>query len=310
MICSRTPREFFSADGVQIKETDVGQPCTECSKCMGYEPHNWRKNCRNCKCLREGHEIVAEHGARSRLGLTSNHDGLDARSLGYTFVPAGLTTARQVDQYYSSLPTHEVPKLGSKGEAARLQRIVKQLPKQDLALAACKFVEDSVKSSYQDFISARNEIALDIGLAKPAPPNSICDGCNRTIPNQQVSVVAPRMGKLIWHPGCFRCSTCQDLLVDLAYCVYDEKIYCERHYAELLKPRCEGCDEAWGSNCTETECFSAPTTAVLAPGGPRRDIVCLLTLLLPVALCLPMSRSTDENCAREDAAAQIVYFGP
>ncbi|KAJ3633698.1 hypothetical protein MTP99_010631 [Tenebrio molitor] len=251
MICTRTPQEYFSADGVQIKETDVGQPCTECSKCMvGYQPHNWRKNCKNCKCLKEGHEIVAEHGARSRLGLTSNHDGLDARSLGYTFVPAGLTTARQVDQYYSSLPTHEVPKLGSKGENARLQRIVKQLPKQDLALTACKFIEDSVKSSYQDFISARNEIALDVGIAKPAPPNSICDGCNRSIPNQQVSVVAPRMGKLIWHPACFRCTTCQDLLVDLSYCVHDEKIYCERHYAELLKPRCEGCDEV---SC----CFSS-----------------------------------------------------
>lgn len=55
----------------------------------------FRKTCKNCKCSRDGHEVVAEHGARSRLGFASV-DGLDARSLGYTFAPPGLTSARQV----------------------------------------------------------------------------------------------------------------------------------------------------------------------------------------------------------------------
>lgn len=31
--------------------------------------------------------------------------------------------------------------------------------------------------------------------------------------------------------------------MDLTYCVFDSKVYCERHYAEMLKPRCESCDE-------------------------------------------------------------------
>lgn len=48
---------------------------------------------------------------------------------------------------------------------------------------------------------------------------------------------------MLWHPKCFTCSTCDELLVDLTYCVHDDKIYCERHYAELLKPRCNACDE-------------------------------------------------------------------
>ena len=34
-----------------------------------------------------------------------------------------------------------------------------------------------------------------------------------------------------------------NLQVDLTYCVFDDKIYCERHYAENLKPRCGACDE-------------------------------------------------------------------
>ncbi|XP_072375221.1 prickle planar cell polarity protein 3-like, partial [Diabrotica undecimpunctata] len=140
----------FGGGGVQIKEADIGQPCTECSKCKdGYEPHKWRKTCKHCKCSKDGHEIVAEHGARSRLGFVATHDGLDARSLGYTFVPPGLTSARQVDQYYSTLPSEEVPKLGSKGETNRSQRIVRQLPKQDLSLSACKFVEPQNQASYE-----------------------------------------------------------------------------------------------------------------------------------------------------------------
>jgi len=49
--------------------------------------------------------------------------------------------------------------------------------------------------------------------------------------------------QLNFHPRCFKCESCDELLVDLTYCVYDGKLYCERHYAENLKPRCHSCDE-------------------------------------------------------------------
>lgn len=41
-----------------------------------------------------------------------------------------------------------------------------QLPKQDLALAYCRHVEPTQAASFEDFITARNEIALDIAYAK------------------------------------------------------------------------------------------------------------------------------------------------
>lgn len=44
--------------------------------------------------------------------------------------------------------------------------MVVQLPKQDLALTYCKHVEQRHHQSYEDFINARNEIALDIGYAR------------------------------------------------------------------------------------------------------------------------------------------------
>jgi len=46
-----------------------------------------------------------------------------------------------------------------------------------------------------------------------------------------------------WHVACFTCSRCQEMLAELCYCVKDGSIYCERHYAELVRPRCAACDE-------------------------------------------------------------------
>lgn len=94
----------------------------------------------------------------------------------------------------------------------------------------------------QDFVAARNQVALDVGFGKTTPPNSSCASCNKSI-TQVVCVAAPRLGNKLWHPNCFKCTTCDDLLVDLVYCVYEEEIYCERHYAEKMRPRCAGCDE-------------------------------------------------------------------
>ena len=46
-----------------------------------------------------------------------------------------------------------------------------------------------------------------------------------------------------WHPECFVCHTCSELLVDLIYFYKDENIYCGRHYGELTGLRCAACDE-------------------------------------------------------------------
>lgn len=47
----------------------------------------------------------------------------------------------------------------------------------------------------------------------------------------------------LWHPSCFVCLVCKELLVDLIYFHKDGELYCGRHYSELLKPRCAACDE-------------------------------------------------------------------
>lgn len=57
-----------------------------------------------------------------------------------------------------------------------------------------------------------------------------------------------------WHPSCFMCSTCQELLVDLIYFYQNGKILCGRHHAELLKPRCSSCDEVKGTESSVADC--------------------------------------------------------
>lgn len=163
------------------------------------------------------------------------------------------------------IPPEKVPKIGTQGERLRDKQLVYQLPKQDLALAYCKHVEEANRSSYEDFVAARNEIALDIGNCKHAscdtdnfnsstfpilgyvkdtPVATSCAGCEETLNQGEMAVTAPKFrDQILWHPRCFKCSTCDELLVDLTYCVHDDQIYCERHYAELLKPRCNACDE-------------------------------------------------------------------
>ena len=46
-----------------------------------------------------------------------------------------------------------------------------------------------------------------------------------------------------WHPACFVCDTCKEVLVDVIYFYHEGKLYCGRHHAEELLPRCAACDE-------------------------------------------------------------------
>lgn len=73
----------------------------------------------------------------------------------------------------SCLPGHKVPRLGTPGEKSRERQLMLQLPKQDLALDYTRHVEPQFHTSFKDFVAARNDIALDIGIIKPHIPHDI-----------------------------------------------------------------------------------------------------------------------------------------
>lgn len=175
----------------------------------------------------------------------------------------------------SQLPNNVVPRTNSSGEKLREKQLLLQLPRQDLSVAYCRHLTSQTERKvYEEFVNARNEIALDIGyvssninkaMARLQHPSlSIiwlqeCHKCSGILETNEMAVIAPKLGDSTgWHPACFTCQTCEQvfvfsldlssihvfqLLVDLTYCVKDNQIYCERHYAELHKPRCSACDE-------------------------------------------------------------------
>lgn len=72
--------------------------------------------------------------------------------------------------------------------------------------------------------------------------------CDEPLSAGDIVVFAQRVGSQIcWHPGCFVCCVCKELLVDLIYFHRDGNLYCGRHHAETQKPRCSACDEV----CTQ-----------------------------------------------------------
>ncbi|XP_011181337.2 prickle planar cell polarity protein 3 isoform X5 [Zeugodacus cucurbitae] len=247
---SRRSREEFSEKGVVIREVDDGVRCEQCkTNCPGFAAHDWRKTCQSCKCPREAHAIYQQQTTtvHERLGfkvVSPAESGVEPRDLGYTWVPPGIRASSRINRYFEQLPLDKVPKIGAEGARYREQQIAYQLPKQDLSLQHCKHLEEQHEVSFEDFVTARNEIALDIGYIKDAPYDEHCAHCEGEINTGEMVVAAPKfVESVMWHPRCFTCSTCNELLVDLTYCVHEDKIYCERHYAEMLKPRCTGCDE-------------------------------------------------------------------
>ncbi|KAI9577703.1 uncharacterized protein LOC119641252 [Glossina fuscipes] len=78
---------------------------------------------------------------------------------------------------------------------------------------------------------------------RPLPLN--CSDCSQKINFGDVAVKAARAGKEIaWHPECFKCHACRELLADLVYFFHGGHVYCGRDLAVKLKiPRCKACDE-------------------------------------------------------------------
>ncbi|XP_061679626.1 testin [Syngnathoides biaculeatus] len=81
--------------------------------------------------------------------------------------------------------------------------------------------------------------------ASGAPQQSFsCRHCAQPMLVGDPAVYAERAGyDKLWHPACFVCCTCQELLVDMIYFWKRGKLYCGRHYGDSEKPRCAGCDE-------------------------------------------------------------------
>ncbi|KAK1207884.1 PRIC2 protein, partial [Pygoscelis papua] len=163
-----------------------------------------------------------------------------------------------VHQYYSCLPEDKVPYVNSPGEKSRIKQLLHQLPPHDNEVRYCNSLDEEEKRELKLFSNQRKRENLGRGNVRPFPvtmTGAICEQCGGQINGGDMAVFASRAGHgVCWHPPCFICSVCNELLVDLIYFYQDGKIYCGRHHAECLKPRCAACDEIiFADECTEAE---------------------------------------------------------
>ncbi|XP_048357729.1 prickle-like protein 1 [Sphaerodactylus townsendi] len=175
----------------------------------------------------------------------------------YAWVPPGLRP-EQVQLYFACLSEEKVPYVNSPGEKHRIKQLLYQLPPHDNEVRYCQSLSEEEKKELQIFSSQRKKEALGRGTVKllsRAVMRTLCEQCGTKINGGEVAVFASRAGPgVCWHPSCFVCTTCNELLVDLIYFYHDGKIHCGRHHAELLKPRCSACDEIiFADECTEAE---------------------------------------------------------
>ncbi|XP_067383241.1 prickle planar cell polarity protein 3 isoform X3 [Channa argus] len=175
----------------------------------------------------------------------------------YAWVPPGLKP-EQVYQYFSCLPEDRVPYVNSPGERYRIKQLLHQLPAHDSEPQYCNSLDEEEKKELRLFSQQRKRENLGRGNVRLFPvtmTGAICQQCGRQICGGDIAVFASRAGHgSCWHPQCFQCASCSELLVDLIYFYQDGQIYCGRHHAERLKPRCQACDEIiLADECTEAE---------------------------------------------------------
>ncbi|XP_037828530.1 protein prickle isoform X3 [Lucilia sericata] len=196
--------------------------------------------------------LVGQHLDMQRQSHSDDDSGCALEE--YTWVPPGLRPD-QVRLYFSQIPDDKVPYVNSPGEQYRVRQLLHQLPPHDNEVRYCHSLTDEERKELRLFSTQRKRDALGRGNVRQLMSARPCDGCDDLISTGDIAVFATRLGpNASWHPGCFVCCVCRELLVDLIYFHRDGRLYCGRHHAETLKPRCSACDEIiLADECTEAE---------------------------------------------------------
>ncbi|CAD5219027.1 unnamed protein product [Bursaphelenchus okinawaensis] len=169
------------------------------------------------------------------------------------------------EKYLSALDEKDRPVKGTEGGQKRRQRLQYQLPVYDCFPDSAVSVETpEVRNELAKFVKkAQDNVAMGqvvhsdtvnlqqkgyCGQITTTPHGKVttCYHCNQFVQPDSVGVLpSNKSAKVtdIWHPGCFKCEDCNDLLADLLYFHKDGKYLCGRHYCEKTYDRCAGCDE-------------------------------------------------------------------
>uniref|UniRef100_A0A3B3H257 Testin n=1 Tax=Oryzias latipes TaxID=8090 RepID=A0A3B3H257_ORYLA len=213
-------------------------------------------------------------------------------------------------RYIQLLPPEKRPVAGTEGAVYRRQQMACQLPEHDQDPSKCHELSPAEVKKMQQYVRKYKQEALGVGdVLLPAEmahvqagrqggdmagaggkpgselKNFSCHHCKQPMQQGEPAVYAERAGyDKLWHPACFVCCTCHELLVDMIYFWKKGNMYCGRHYGDSEKPRCAGCDELIFSNeytqaegqnwhlkhfcCFDCDCILAGETYVMENDKP------------------------------------------
>ncbi|KAL5014191.1 hypothetical protein ScPMuIL_008461 [Solemya velum] len=241
--------------------------CLKCvDKCPGLDLHTWRKICRYCRCALEDHDLhdtnTDEHKPANllydSLPRYGNKEDLLSRLERLTLeepkthaqigpsddivISRIVSENLRSQEYIANLPKDK------QLFAAQLRRrqLQKQLPLHDLHEKFCDSLTEKEVTKFQKFAEKRRNKASGIGEAGALPDSGeyFCHRCKQIMEPSSIAIFPGRMSLTTnFHPGCFTCATCQELMVDMIYFYKKGDIYCCRHYNDLIYPRCSACDE-------------------------------------------------------------------
>ncbi|XP_062520420.1 testin-like [Corticium candelabrum] len=255
----KSVREVAAQKGLLVHDVDFGAACLICGDdCPGFELHYWRQICKNCKCFREDHDIhntedtkvtkVIGRLFRSRPEPKPVEKKKDiALSAKYSWTPD--VDKILAEKYMKELPATKTPLKGTDGHMYRSKQLIHQLPAHDTDSSLCDNLTEYEKQEMSEFLQQQQEVAVGRAAVKDCSVESdasqwCCAKCSEVLAVGSCAVFAEKAGEeACWHPKCFVCNQCEELLVDLIYFWKDDKLYCGRHYAEAVKPRCAACDE-------------------------------------------------------------------
>uniref|UniRef100_A0A4W6C0U0 Testis derived transcript (3 LIM domains) n=1 Tax=Lates calcarifer TaxID=8187 RepID=A0A4W6C0U0_LATCA len=291
--------------------------CRNC-KC-GLAEHDVAMNSEENKKVGKLFEDTKYTGLIAKLktdGLPSYRGNMITISLPVTYEWAPPVANKYLAvRYIELLPPEKRPVAGTEGAAYRRQQMARQLPEHDQDPSKCHELSPAEVKQMEQFVRKYKDEALGVGdvllpeemalvqaggqaggamgTAATAGAMGIPGAQQAGRPQQnfqpmrlgEPAVYAERAGyDKLWHPACFVCCTCNELLVDMIYFWKKGKLYCGRHYGDSEKPRCGGCDELIFSNeytqaegqnwhlkhfcCFDCDCILAGETYVMENEKP------------------------------------------
>ncbi|XP_067408257.1 prickle planar cell polarity protein 3 isoform X2 [Emydura macquarii macquarii] len=206
----------------EAADPDRGQPCHACGdQCPGFLVHGWRKICQHCKCPREEHAVRA--------------------------VPVDLE--RMMGRLISDFQRHSISDDDSGCASEEYAWVPPGLkPEQVYQFFSC-LPEDKVP-----YVNSPGERYRIRQLLHQLPPHdSEAQYCSplEEEEKKELKLFSQQRKRENLGRGTVRLFP---VTITGAICEQEGKIFCGRHHAERLKPRCQACDEIiFADECTEAE---------------------------------------------------------